>query len=487
MVNLLIVGLATDGPTGEVFQVETERELLQGWGGLYTQRFTYSGSGSAINLTYEPFSLPKNTVNGVADQLFAPYFENNTYYFGTMGSTGAVIDISYVPYLGKSDLLYAARKHFEQVGRWPGICRFGGTKATLSVGGYSFSSIHPGLKYNNVTITWDSSAFVVSGLEPHFPTLTYPASDTLLQKQIYKDVAAGICPVYCTQLGSSFPVISRTLSGGTDGSFSDQTQITSWFDQLDIPYNYTHVLFLGPLCSGLVNGITEFNTRERSMPRVWFAPAPDFESPIEQYLTDLYQDVPYRNNMLVTVLGDVKNQLQTRTTTRYSCEAMAIAFIRYDGYNITNLKLDALDFSPVFSNTNLALLKSQGLTTLMRYIDNDISLYQGVTTLGERPFLYSSKVVEVWSVALDVCYPYLGKYLKSGRQISIEDALFTRLQNVSHLKVTRVRITVLPSVFEKLPNKPGNNQILMGGDVMEVYIEGDLPDEILTISFTISN
>jgi hypothetical protein len=149
MAKFLIVGLATDGPDYEVLLPTSERELHSMLGGLYNKRYTISAAATGLTLDYEPFSLPSTVLNQTKrDYLYAPSASGNTFLFGSLGGSGGVVDVSYIPYLGQNDLLFAARSWFKSNNSFPYVVRIGGTQASLQVGDWKFSAKYSGQKWS---------------------------------------------------------------------------------------------------------------------------------------------------------------------------------------------------------------------------------------------------------------------------------------------------------------------------------------------------
>jgi hypothetical protein len=137
--------------------------------------------------------------------------------------------------------------------------------------------------------------------------------------------------------------------------------------------------------------------------------------------------------------------------------------------NLTNMPLDIIDTTTDLSEEDLTALKDGGFVGITRYIGNDLSTYQGVTNANDKSFLFSSKVTEIYSVGYSFCLNFIGRVLEEGRNSTIERALSSELRkNVSYFKLKTVEV-----------------YIEMG--TMYVTVEGWLPNEILSVSFSIKS
>lgn len=472
--NFLIVGLSTDGPTNVAFKPRDIRELKAVFGGHFRERFYVSPTATSLSLQFAPLTRPLNEVDGNKQYLFAPY-QNTSYknvvYFGAIGgSANHMVDMIYQPYLGKSDLITAAQRYYEETGIMPHVVRVGGTVASASVSGWAFESKYAGGKYNYLGIYVTASAFTVFGMEPNFPRKTYSLTTVQeLYNSIGRDYDLGTLPMVCTTAGTAFMGSGLYwFSGGSNGSFTD-TDVDDLLVNYTFPIIASHVLMLNEITSGMIRSISNSMAAREQM-RMYFIPALTYfgTGSADYYLSNSAYYLPYRHNMIGSFVGEITVTHEGERISRYAAEGAALAYAKRGSFNLTNLPVKAESFSPVLSQSNLDLLKAAGFMTLMRYTDNDISVYQGTTTYAENSFLYSSKVAEISAIAYDYCFQFLGYSLQNGDQPIMEVELYNRLLEVSFIEIENVRIT-------------------KRGEEMFVRIEGFLPNEILNISFTIQN
>lgn len=471
--KLLLVGLATDGPSNITVRPKDERDLRFLFGGGYIERIFVSPTATGCSLGQPPWQMPINIIDSTKkNYLYAPYLDTvtNQIYFGNIGGTGfSQVDFIYTPYLGKSDLLYAARKYFSELNELPYVMRLGGTKASFILDGWEFEAKYAGTKYNQISITFDPTSTLIAGLEPNYNTAKYISSNPdEIRIQIERDYQANMIPITCVKAGSAMlSTGTYYLSGGLDGSF-DEADVTYILENSTIPIDVTHVVLLSPLTSGLVNIISDHLGSSMTQPRVFFLPAPEYTSPTSDWLDTQMINIPYRNNMICSFIGDITSNLDGKEVTRYAAEGAAIAFSKVEGFNLTNVPVSASSFSPVLNESDLQLVKGAGWIPLMRWIGNDIATYEGTTTHNENTFLYSSKVAEISAIANNHCFQFMGMILPDGDRAEISQPLANKLSKVGFFQLQLVKITVK-------------------GDSMYVYIEGFLPSEILKISFTIKN
>lgn len=467
-INILFVGLASDGPSNVCEKIQTDRELLQMFGGNYIQRTTVSPTASSITCDYMPLQLPSNVVDLVKkDYLFSPYTSGSVVSFGTIGSSiDHTVDLTYTPYLGKGDLITAARRHREILGTSSWVARIGGELATLDLGSWIFEAKHPGTRYNNVSVSMGSTGITIFGLEPNFPTLTYTSS-SLWHSEITRDYRLGICPIRVKTAGNSVLTFTATLTGGADGSFSADS-LNKFLDYTDIPSEVTHVVLLTEATNALSAEIINHLQEASVQPRLFMVNAPAYTAPASTWATSMQTTLSRRHNLIAFVVGDVGTTWNNIFLERHAVEAAAIGLGRVQGYNITNTPVDALTFDPILTEVELNLLKRAGFMTLMRYIKNDISVYEGVCSAGDKSFLYNTKVAEILSLARQNLAGYLGYPLVPGPQPQMAQILHTSLVGVQFAKIESVTINAYR-------------------ETIYVTIVAAIPKEILTISFTIKN
>jgi len=464
-----LVGLATDGPENKVSLMRDERDLLRLYGGLYTERFTLEATGTSVTLDYEPYRVPSTSLNSVLrDYLYAPAVSGQQILFGSVGGSGAQLDLQYSPYLGPSDLLWAGRKWLQQTGQMPYIARVPGSRASVEVGNWKFSARYHGQKYNNVRVVYTGSTLTVSGLEPNYPTLTYSGYNVNdLRELVERDFEIGTSPVYIERADTVIPTFSQTMTGGADGVF-DTSSFQSILDGLNMPADCSHVVFLTPLTSSFVQSVSDMYRETNVQPRMFFFAAPEFTTTAELYLFYLNTWLPARHPMIGMVLGTVGWELDGRTVSRYAVESVGVALAQSQNSNPTNMAIPAKTFSPQLTEADLDNFKLGGIMCVTRHIMADISTYEAVTSARTETFLYSSKVAEIAAIAYPYLTPFLGSILPMGPNAQLAQGLKQALSAIEWLTVESVDCLVVL-------------------DTMYVTISGILPDEILKISFTVKN
>lgn len=471
--KILFLGLATDGPSNVAFLPKNAKELRALYGGGYTERFTLSPYATSVTLSYEPWGYPTNKVEDVSNQLFSPTVSGSVMYFGTIGGSGnQTVDLTYLPYLGSQDLIFAARKYLERSGSLPYVMRCGGTKASKTSGGWTFEAKYEGDKYNNVYLSYlalsaSAGTLNITGLEPNFPSLRYTGSITAIKRSIEHDFQIGICPLSVTESSATLSNFSGYLTGGDDGSFT-ATDLQDILDSSTIPLDATHVVCLAEISSAYVLQINTHLQDYNNQPRMFLFGSPTFTSAGSTWVIAQETALPERSNMVGCVVGVSDVLLDGIRVSRYSVEAAAISFGSRNGYNITNIPVDVLDWNPKLSETDLNYLKEGGFMSLNRYILNDVSVYQGTTIAGRTSFLFNSKVAEIIAVSSKYCFPYLGRLIPQGEHPEIAAALKVVLQTIQFIQITNVTVVIVE-------------------DTMQVSVTGDLPGEILSISFSIKN
>lgn len=475
MPEFLFVGLATDGPSYRAVRPKDLRELRTLFGGNFIERLYVTPAATSLTLQFDPWSLPVNEVDSLKSYLYAPYLNTASrkiMSFGNIGGSGThTVDLLYTPYLGKSDLIIAATRYYNSTGKMPYVVRVGGDIASLSVEGWEFESKYQGSKYNYLGLSSNGSALTVFGMEPNYPTLRYTYTTPVeLFKAIERDFQLGISPIVCTKPGTAMLSVGiHWFGSGSDGSFSD-TEFNKLMSNYSLPIQPSHIVLLKELTSGMVNTISTELSDKTIQPKMFFTASPTYAvtGNANEWIDQIYVTLPFRHNMIASFIGNITLNFQGEQIDRYAVEGATIAFSKADGFNLTNLPVEADSFTPVLSGTNLEIVKANGFIPLMRYIGNDIAVYEGTTTYNENTFLYSSKVAEICSIAQEYCYQYLGLIFADGEKTVMAKELWEKLLVINYIELQKVRI-------------------YKEGEEMFVFIDALLFDEILSISFTVKN
>jgi len=471
--KFLLVGLASDGVQNQVVYPASMAVLDDLFGGTYIQRETITSSTSSIILHYEPLKTPKNTLDGVKNQLFRPQYLDGYYYFGTVGGTGSpILDLEYSPYLAKEDLVCFAKRFADISGEIPYVCRIGGSTASKTINDWQFYALYAGKKYNLVNVAMTSTTLVISGLEPNYSTRTYSASGSGgiddIKAALDRDYRLGLSPVLVTQVGSALIPGSYSLTGGLDGSLSDSS-IADFIDNVSIPPDVSHVIFLRAINQVVMDNLIQYFEQFATQPRMFLFNAPNYSGDIATWAYDQTLDIPNRHDQVGAVLGTIETLYSGKQVTRYAVEGATIGLASKTSRNPTNTPVNALSFTPQLSETELSSTKGFGWMPLMRYIKNDISVYQGVTTANNNTFLYSCKVAELAAIVYNYCSVYYGEILQEGPHARIA-------QNIKQEITNNIDFVILQDV-----------EVYVKGDSMYVYVDAYLPGEILQITFTIKN
>ena len=175
--KLLLVGLATDGPTNIVNRLTNETSFAKLYGDNFVERFSVSSSATGLVLRYDPWKTPNNSVDNRLEYLYLPYIDSSNtklIRFGNIGGSGNhVVDMTYTPYLGEKDLLISGKRFAQAINDSVYVLRVGGTAASSLVDGWQFEAKYPGSRYNNLSITSNGTSIVISGMEPNYLARTF--------------------------------------------------------------------------------------------------------------------------------------------------------------------------------------------------------------------------------------------------------------------------------------------------------------------------
>lgn len=470
--SFCIVGRATDGPSNVPLLLTTSRDVLLAYGGGYGESFSIAPTASSVELTYIPRNFPQPMLNGKDVRLFSPAVSGNVFQFGSVGGSGTqVLDLLYIPYLGRDDLIVAGQKFLETTGLPVYLVRAGGEFAYLDAGGLgggmSFESRWPGSKYNRVKVQHDRTLkrLTISGMEPEYKSRTYvyDLSPVELVDKVNKDAAAHLVPVRLVKVDGDPPTFSGQLSGGTDGGIEDALLM----DILQsLPSEVSHLLVLSEATSGLVEVAVSYNERPENQPVMIFVPVSSFTPPASSWVSQKAAELPDRSNFVSFVVGLVTEVLGNREFERYGAEAAFIGFAGDGMANVTNVPVPAYGYSTNQLKSELDVLKKGGFMALTKRIRSDLCIYEGVNSANEMSFLVSSRIAEVSARARTAVLEFLGLPIPDGPNRTVEMAIESSLVDVPGL--TGVRVSAVATAGQLL-----------------VTVDGQVFDEILSLSFSV--
>lgn len=277
--NILLVGIATDGPANETLEFNSISELTRTFGGYHVERSFLSATASALTLGFTPIGAVTPSWNN-KKVLYNPYVEDNTLYFGQVGGSGLWVDVAYSPYLGMSDVVAAGRFCLENGATSVKVCRISGTKAALNTEeGWVFESAFRGSRYNDVLVTASSGRIAFSGLEPNYGSRVFTGTPDRMAAQINQEARIGACPVYVKNYSETFSVVTALLSGGTDGNVTPSA-LGDFLDTGNIPNNTSHVAVLAPINETYMSTVLDHLDEEYVQPRLFLFNSPSTLTPL---------------------------------------------------------------------------------------------------------------------------------------------------------------------------------------------------------------
>jgi hypothetical protein len=280
MANILIVGTATDGPVNEVQKISSLGQLLNTFGGDYTEIVTLSPTATSHVLDFTPQGKVSNSNTfNKKDILYFPSLEGNTYYFGSVGGTGLNVHLTYTPYLGDSDLINAARYSLENGAGSVNVMRIGGAASSLSASGWVFQATMRGSKYDNITITTTASSLTVGGLLPSFPVKTYTGDFETIVTQINTDAHAGFSPVFVSDWTTTIPILNAENLAGGDNGVVDYASLYEFLDHGGTSSDISHVVVLGNLTNNISQLLSDTMADDMNQTRLYFFQTPDLTVP----------------------------------------------------------------------------------------------------------------------------------------------------------------------------------------------------------------
>jgi len=358
--NIVLVGLASDGPANQAVTVSSLRDLYRTFGGNYTERVFLTPTASAMSLQFTPLNTVSSSWNN-KKILYNPYSDNSTFYFGQVGGSGMWVDLTYTPYLGMSDIVAAGQYILENGADSVTICRVGGEKARLLTSdNWYFESINRGDKYNNVVVSSTGSGISIYGLEPNFGRRDYSGIPSRIAAQINQDARLGACPVQVREFSETMSTITATLSGGSNGTLSS-AEFSEFISVDCLPTATSHVAVLAPVTENLMTVILNELDEELSQPRMFifnnpptlapinFVGATTSEAALNTYFgavsTDPFSTSIYTNNQTVT--GTLGLQIASTSTPPVFFTRAATGNLSTAVYSLSG----ALHMSPASSGT----------------------------------------------------------------------------------------------------------------------------------------
>ena len=464
MGSLLLVGTATDGSNYLTRWIDSPSQVLKNFGKTYVQREVITPTQTTLTLAYNTNNCPIDFINNKSSQLYLiNQTTSNTVAFGRIGgTTNTTVDFTYQPYLGNTDLCWMIEKYQEYTSGGYAV-RLAGAVAELTTGTWKFVAKHPGSKYNKVNINITTNTVTVSGMSPEYTTKTYTGIGSDIVDQIKYDLSLGISPVDVETFTAAFPTSNSTLTGGSDGTLTEEN-FYAGMQIADIPIDVSHVYVPLLLTQRLVEVCNELQNI-LGRPIIWLVPTVT-SSPISTWITDKLEEVPLGLDSMLVIPGTVQTKL-ANTVTRYAAEEVAMA-LGSASFNLTNTKIPVTNFEPKYSKADLDALTDAGFTCLTRRMYNDICIYQGTTSTKFTSF-YKQFITSIGiSRISNFLNQFIGTAQDQGPNQVMQDGVLSVLENIEFLTITSVSVEVVASTIY-------------------VDVQGELPNEILTISFIVKS
>lgn len=466
MGSILLVGTATDGPNYLTRWVDDPKNILKIFGNTFIERATITPTQTSKTLLFNTKYIPLDFIGNKANQLYLPNkTSDNVLTFGKLGgTTNTTVDFRYQPYLGDTDLCWMIERYQSYTDGGYAV-RVAGQVATATLSSWLFTSRHPGSKYNRVTIVSNGTSLTVSGLEPDYATKTYTGSANSIVEQIKYDLSLGLSPIDIESWTTTVPTAgSATLSGGSDGTLTPDTL----YDGLmiaDIPLDVSHVYVPLELSKDLVLRLAQIQAN-LSRPLIWIVPSPTVTTPVLNWCQSMATSVPSRLDTLLVVCGSVEVQKNEVSISRYAAEEVAMS-LGTSTFNLTNTKLPVRTFEPLFTKAELDTLNTYGYIGLTRRIFNDVSIYQGTTTTGNTSFFKQF----ITSICVSRISHYLNQFIgtpqEEGTNSLMTQGITNALTDINYFTIGNVEVSIV------------NRTIY-------ATVNGTIPNEIITLSFSVS-
>jgi hypothetical protein len=245
----LFIGAAYDGPVAAPVAPTSIEEAFEIFGGYTYENQIVSATATGFTTTYDvygPISFLQWDEADLVDftDISGVAVSGNSVTFERIGTDQTFV-IKYARGIttGSALVFKAFAETVTTTNTLPYLYRVGGTPASGQITsggvGLQFTTIGAGALYNNASISISTTGLTLTQPAGKGPTYTFSTTGKTVE-DLTDDInlyyMKGYGCVYCESVGSgSFTVTSGTyaLTGGTDGSYTDQELITL-FESLDL-------------------------------------------------------------------------------------------------------------------------------------------------------------------------------------------------------------------------------------------------------------
>ena len=471
---LVVIGTAVDGPLSEIVTPRTWDAALTIFGGRRSEQHTITATATSLTLDYASWGSVETfrRIRSVwkPHQLYGASISGNRLSFGSVGGTGADLQVFYRPDTGWTDLVSSAEGVLLASSATPSMLRVGGEYATLSLGEWEFVSKYAGNTYNQTFLTVTATSMVITAPFGKWKTRTYRNDLSALERFIEQDYVRGYIPIYLSVAPhtTNLPVGTYYLTGGADGELNE-TSLGETLSVVDL--NSVGAIYIaGPCTPTLYDIVNQYVAVANRPPLIAFTNSPTIAASesTSAYVYRMYQEVPYRSDFVVAAVGSAVVNYTDARRVRLAGEVMAGAYNINPDRSPSNVGTHASGLLPRWSSTELVLLHLNGFLALNRFIGSDVSTYRGVSFSGYQDFPYMLAVQDTIRKIVVVTTPYVGSIISSASLPNVEDQLRGALVNIPYAVLQTVTVAVVQSAMFVNATVHVNGEVVSIGFTVQV-------------------
>lgn len=414
-IPVLLVGTATDGPCGVAIRPNSWEEAQEMFGGYRTEVYSVPATGTSIVLTKSPTNnwqvYQRIGLSLYNNPLYSPSVSGNVLSFGSPGTSGTYV-VQYEPIPEYCSLLMGLSTYLQTGAEMPWVWRVVGTKASVSIGDYTFTARYSGTWYNGISITNDGTTVTVTNPNsPKIPTVSYTLTTPNEFLTLFNyESARRIHPLELTgpaETSFSLPVGTWTLTGGTDGTL-DEATVLELLASVDLG-SIGLIVLSGGYASGVIDAaITYIEDRTESTVLVAGSPL-EYKDWTSTTYQDYLKALPFSSHQLVYAAGWC---YQSTPYSDYyywdsSTSAFGGAWAKKSGSPV-HTRTHLINQSPVWTAEELSDFTN--IATLTRFIQTGVGFFRAPATSGRSPMI-TRVILDITHKLHDALNQYIGEPL----------------------------------------------------------------------------
>jgi hypothetical protein len=450
MIRLLIIGMADDGPEGQIYTPDTLEELESVFSPPRLEAIEYTGDSTGDMLSSFAWGNYVEAVTKRRGQLVPlPFYglelaeaDDREVIWEEQGASGTAF-LRYDRLPVENDVVVASREVVKNGGPIPSIFRLPGSKATISIGGaIELRAINGSSKLNGQVVDVGNMSITCTLLnDPGQTELSWSGNNVReLVEDINQDADIGIIPF------EAFPILSSqtslvqgsyAFSGGSPGVMSANL-LEQGIQALDAEELET-VLIAGGLTKARRDVV--FDNLEDGSATLWFLGVPSSSGSVDPDVVTtalLAETVAQKDKRVWIIPGST-----THVGRRAGQEIQASLASTFTALWLstqrppTHLPTKCLDISPFFSDENLHELQGS-VCPFTRFIQTGLSPWWSGASNGDDPIV--GKILHKINRSLRaVLTDKIGKSMDSVEDIT--SICYSALQDIENIRSLDIDVT----------------------------------------------